>query len=278
MTKLGRWVFAGQQKRVLNLMIFIGLDLAWGRKNPSGGMVLSYSPSNKGSRAVVLDIRETLGDDDEIVAWISQWDDEAGGEGLLLGIDAPLAVPNETGKRPCETELGKRFAKFQAGAHPANRTIFLDDVRGEQLVTRLAALGIYDNSSLTLPQHIGVRQMMEVFPHPAHIVLFGLERTLKYKMKPGRDYPSRWEAMNEYSRWLRELTNHDPPLDLPEDWPPSEATGRIARALKGLEDGLDALTCAYIVYWYWWYGAAGAEVLGDTVNGHIVIPKRPPTQ
>jgi predicted RNase H-like nuclease len=256
-------------------MLFIGLDLAWGRKNTSGGVVLSYSPADGGSRAAVLDVQETLGDDDEIVAWINRWDAEAGSEGLLLGVDAPLIVPNRTGKRLCEVELGKRFTKFQAGAHPANRTLFKDDVRGEDLVARFREFGIRDNPVLIEPRTVGVRQMMEVFPHPAHIVLFGLQRTLKYKMKPGRDYAGRWAAMNEYSRHLRELTRHDPPLDLPTDWPPSDATGRIARQLKRLEDGMDALSCAYIMYWYWWHGGVGAEVLGDTTNGYIVIPRLP---
>lgn len=256
-------------------MLFLGLDLAWGRKNTSGGCVLSHSPQNQNESAVVLDRTETLGDDDEIVAWVSRWNEKAGDEGLLLGVDAPLVVPNVTGKRPCETHLGRRFAKFQAGAHPANRTIFGDDVRGERLVARLAEQGIFDSPVLPMPRLRGVRQMMEVFPHPAHIVLFGLERTLKYKKKPGRDYPSLWAAMNEYSRLLRGLTRHHPPLILPAEWPLEEATGQIGGALKRLEDGLDALSCAYIVYWYWWHGPAGAEILGDTVNGHIVIPRLP---
>ena len=255
-------------------MLFLGLDLAWGDKNTSGGCVLSYSPSI-GGRGAILDITETLGDDDEIAAWVRHWDNEAGAEGLLLGVDAPLLVPNATGKRPCEAEIGRRFAKFQAGAHPANRTIFKDNVRGERLVARLAEQGITDNPYLDAPRQTNVRQMMEVFPHPAHIVLFRLMRTLKYKAKPGRDYASRWAAMNEYSRLLRGLTAHDPPLILPEDWPPADTSGVIAGAFKRLEDGMDALTCAYIVYWYWWHGREGAEVLGDLTDGYIVIPRRP---
>ena len=116
--------------------------------------------------------------------------------------------------------------------------------------------------------------MMEVFPHPAHIVLFELTRTLKYKAKPGRDYGSRWAAMNEYGRLLRGLADFDPPLDLPPDWPPADVTGTIGGALKRLEDGLDALTCAYIVLWYWRHGMAGAEVLGDLTAGYVVVPRR----
>ena len=155
-----------------------------------------------------------LGDDDAILSWIARWDAEAGADGLLIGVDAPLLVPNETGKRPCEAEIGRRFARFQAGAHPANRHIFGDDVRGERLVARLAGRGIVHDPYLIQPGKAGVRQVMEVFPHPAHIVLFGLARTLKYKAKPGRDYPSRWAAMNAYSRHLRDLTRYDPPFAL----------------------------------------------------------------
>ena len=253
-------------------MLFLGLDLAWGRKNATGGCVLSC-PIKAGGRGTVLEYTETLGDDDEIVHWVSHWSDEAGPEGLLVGIDAPLLVPNETGKRPCETDLGKRFARFQAGAHPANRTIFGDDVRGERLVSRLSELGIVHNPYLNAERQIGVRQAMEVFPHPAHIVLFGLAKTLKYKPKPKRTYEMRWAAMNEYSRLLRTLAQFDPPLDLPSDWPPADMAGIVGSRLKSLEDGMDALTCAYIVFWYWRYGPAGAEVLGDMTDGYLVIPK-----
>ena len=135
-------------------MLFLGLDLAWGRKNTTGGVAL-VCDARPGSRASVLDVTEALGDDDAIVDWIQRWDAEAGGGGLLLGVDAPLVVPNLTGKRPCETELGRRFAKYQAGAHPANRTIFKDDVRGERLVKRLAENGITDNPYLTEPRQAG---------------------------------------------------------------------------------------------------------------------------
>lgn len=255
-------------------MLFLGLDLAWGKKNTSGGCVLSCSADNN-RRASVLEYTETLGDDDEMMDWVQRWNntDEARQDGLLLGVDAPLLVPNEAGKRPCETELGKRFAKFQAGAHPANRTIFGGDVRGERLVERLAGIGIVHDPYLQAPRQTNVRQVMEVFPHPAHVVLFGLGKTLKYKPKPKRSYETRWAAMNEYGRLLRSLSSFDPPLDLPAGWPPADVSGIIGAKLKRLEDGLDALSCAYIVLWYWRHGAAGAEALGDMTNGYVVIPR-----
>ncbi len=255
-------------------MLFLGLDLAWGGKNASGGCVISCAVDSD-SRASVLEYTETLGNDDEIAAWVGRWNDteESRRDGLIVGIDAPLLVPNEAGKRPCETELGKRFAKFQAGAHPANRTIFGGDVRGERLVARFAGMGIVHDPYLSVPRRVGVRQAMEVFPHPAHVVLFGLARTLKYKPKPKRTYETRWAAMNEYCRLLRELAQFDPPLDLPDAWPPADVSGIIGGKLKSLEDGLDALSCAYVVLWYWHHGPAGAEVLGDMTSGYVVIPR-----
>jgi predicted RNase H-like nuclease len=252
-------------------MLFLGLDLAWGAKNTSGGCALWLSEDEKTAR--VLDVAETLGDDDAIMGWIERWDRETGGDGLLLGIDAPLLVPNQTGRRPCEAEIGRQFARYQAGAHPANRTLFKNDVRGERLVTRLAARQIRHDPFLIGPRAFPARQVMEVFPHPAHIRLFGLERTLKYKAKPGRDYAGRWAAMNDYARHLRKLETHAPPLRLPPDWPPDESTGLVGTAFKRREDGMDALTCAYICYWYWWHGRTGADVIGDMTAGYIVVPQ-----
>ena len=105
-------------------------------------------------------------------------------------------------------------------------------------------------------------------------MLFRLAKTLKYKPKPKRTYETRWAAMNEYSRLLRGLARFDPPLDLPDHWPPADVTGLIGGRLKSLEDGMDALSCAYIVLWYWHHGAAGAEVIGDRTDGYVVIPRR----
>jgi predicted RNase H-like nuclease len=254
-------------------MLFIGLDLAWGQKNSSGGVVLRYSGIRP---AVLVDVQEALGDDEAILRWIDAWDTED--EGLLIGVDAPLWVPNETGKRFAEAEVGRRFARFQAGAHPANKTLFKGYVRGEELVEKLAVRGIVHDPYLMEERMPGVRRVMEVFPHPAHVILFGLARTLKYKAKPGRDYPSRWAAMNEYTRLLRGLREAVPPLSLTDDWPPPDVTGLKGNTLKRLEDALDALTCAYIVLWYWYHGPEGGEVIGDMPGGYIVVPRRPETE
>lgn len=251
-------------------MLFLGLDLAWSKTNGSGGVALAWQP---GQPAVVRDVQDALGDDDSILSWVDTWDAAEGSGGLIVGVDAPLLVPNHTGKRPCEAEIGRRFARFQAGAHPANRTLFRGYVRGEDLTARLAERGIAHSPYLEAAQDSTRRQVMEVFPHPAHVVLFGLAKTLKYKAKPGRTYPARWTVFAEYGRLLRTLQTHDPPLRLPEEWPPRDVSGLVGGALKRLEDSLDALTCAYIVYYYWWHGPSGGEVIGDMTSGYIVVPR-----
>jgi len=45
------------------------------------------------------------------------------------------------------------------------------------------------------------------------------------------------------------------------------------KELTQLADLLDAAVAAYTVYLYWKYGDAGCEILGDTENGFILIPK-----
>ena len=48
--------------------------------------------------------------------------------------------------------------------------------------------------------------------------------------------------------------------------------------LKRYEDRLDALTCAYVAAYYLRWGAERVQVLGDTMTGHIVVPRMPLTQ
>src|SRR6202011_2596871 len=87
-------------------MYFVGLDLAWGERNPTGVAVVD----DKG--ALVQVSAQT--DDASILAAIRPYvaDD------CVVGIDAPLIVTNPKGNRSCEAALNKDFAKFQAGAHP----------------------------------------------------------------------------------------------------------------------------------------------------------------
>src|SRR5258707_14729037 len=89
-------------------MYFVGLDLAWGDRNPTGVAVID-------DKGVLVQVSAQT-DDASILAAIKPFvaDDCVG------GIDAPLIVRNAEGNRPCEAALNKDFAKFQAAAPPPN--------------------------------------------------------------------------------------------------------------------------------------------------------------
>ena len=114
--------------------------------------------------------------DDSIVAAITPYVEHD----CLVAIDAPLIVTNATGNRPAERDLNRDFAGFHAGAHPANtgKPELRDRPRGARLAARL---GLDMN-----PRSGRARRAIEVYPHPATVALFRLDRTLKYKAKPGR--------------------------------------------------------------------------------------------
>jgi predicted RNase H-like nuclease len=210
-----------------------------------------------------------LGDDATISAYIAR---HAGDGPAIVAVDAPLWVPNETGRRPGETEIGRAFARYQAGAHPANRSRLAFDgiVRGEALVLALAARGF--EHAPEVAAGVPVRQVIEVFPHPAMVALFGLDRTLKYKVKPRRSAELRLSEWQRYQAYLAALAVADPPLHGQVALITQDVTALRGRRLKDYEDQVDALMCAYIALYAWRWGAARCRMFGTFDGGYIFTP------
>src|SRR5215210_3985075 len=101
-------------------MHFVGVDLAWGERKPTGLAVLD----DEGHLLHVSAVRT----DDEVVGTLAPY--TAGG--CVVAIDAPLIVANASGNRPAEAALNRDFARFDAGAHPSNtgKPEFRDGTRG----------------------------------------------------------------------------------------------------------------------------------------------------
>jgi predicted RNase H-like nuclease len=221
----------------------------------------------------LVDWRADLGDNGEIVAWVGKW--LGAGDAAVIAVDAPLRVPNEAGRRACEAALAADWRRFDAGPHPANRRRLAEQgvVRGEALTAELGAAYEFVEAAPVVAED-GGRFICEVYPHPAHVSLFGLDRILRYKAKPRRSYTLRWEEFRRYQQLLRSLAEAQPPLRGAEALLDVEATGRRGRALKELEDALDALTCAYLASYFWAHGPAGTQVYGTVASGHILTPRR----
>ncbi|MBC7169787.1 DUF429 domain-containing protein [Candidatus Bipolaricaulota bacterium] len=247
-------------------MRFIGLDLAWSRRRTTGGAILAWD--GNAARLVAWD--PALGDDGSILAFTLRG---AGEDGALVAIDAPLVVPNERGTRPCDRALSRAYRRQEAAAYPANRARLGPAVRGEVLAARLQDHGF--TASPLVHRQGEVRQVVEVYPHPATVELFGLEKTLKYKARPGRTLASRWAELLRLRELLGALADREPALDAEPLLATLDPAGLRGQALKAVEDLLDALVCAYIAVHLWYWGEAGCRRFGDLDTGYVLVPIRP---
>jgi len=116
-------------------------------------------------------------------------------------------------------------------------------------------------------QSSGKRQI-EVFPHPAIVNLFDLDLIIKYKK--GR-VCARKAELGRYYRLCREDLPRSTPslsgLDLGEI-PPTGSS------MKDFEDRLDAVLCAYVGAYWWYWGRERNMVFGDESLGYIIVPNR----
>ncbi len=241
-------------------MHYIGVDLAWGDRKPTGLAVLD----GDGRLLHVSTVRTDDDIADALAAYV---------EGdCLVAIDAPLIVRNATGNRPAEAALNRDFARFDAGAHPSNtgKPEFRDGTRGGRLCSRL---GLDMN-----PRSGRARRAIEVYPHPATIALFRLGRTLKYKQKPGRTFDELKSELTVLMGLVEGLSAADPSLDVSgKEWAELvkavESAGRKSH-LRVVEDQVDSVLCAYIAL-FADRRPDRTTTYGDLEHGYIVTPSLP---
>lgn len=207
-------------------MHYIGIDLAWGAKNPTGLAVLDAD-------AALVHLA-TVHTDEEIKESLAPYVDGP----CRVGIDAPLVVTNPTGSRVAEQELNADFRGFEAGAHPSNtgKPEFKDGATRGARVAKMLGLDMNPASGRT-------KRAIEVYPHPATIVLFGLSRTLKYKAKPGRTLDSMRSELLRLMDHVARVVRTD------RTWQAlrtqvENATRKVD--LRTVEDQVDAVVCAYV--------------------------------
>lgn len=241
-------------------MYYVGVDLAWGGRSPTGVAVLDAD-------GALCHVGVAVADDDVL----DQLRPYVAGD-CVVAIDAPLVVTNPTGNRPCEAALNRDFRRFDAGAHPANTGLawFADGGRGARLC---AELGLDLD-----PRSPAGRRGLEVYPHAASVVLFGLDKTLKYKQKQGRELPELKAELLRLIGFLEDLDTARPALRLGAPrWADLTGAARAATTkaqLRRVEDPIDAVLCAYVAR----YAAerpADVTVYGEPVTGCIVTPTPP---
>lgn len=238
-------------------MKFLGIDLGW-QSGPSGLCRLGW----RDGELMLMDLQRRAAISD-ILGWVDQ--SIPAEQPGAIAVDAPTLIPNQTGMRLPDRLTHKYFGKYHAGCYPAN----LNRPFAERIVQfglSLEARG-FNHAPEIQPQCLG-RYQIEVFPHPAAIQLFGLDRILKYKKGKLADRRAELTKLRNYI--LTVLPTLDPPLVIPADAIPAIPTR--GGALKALEDQLDSLICAYVAAHWWYWGAPRNWVLGNLAEGYIVVP------
>ena len=239
---------------------FVGVDLAWGGRRPSGVAVL-------GPDGVVA-AEGWATSDEELSRFLTDHD----AEGAVVALDAPLVVENPGGtRRECEAELQRRYGRVGAGPYPTNLELLGGRVRAMELVRRSP------RPYLTVPRDPGRGQgwwTVEVFPAPALVELGRLERAVRYKKGPPE---TRRAGLAAVAAVLGRLAGADPPLRLDPAGLLARELGRLGSlrgaGLKAVEDLADAHVCAYVGLWWWARGPAATLVAGDDASGAILVPR-----
>jgi predicted RNase H-like nuclease len=253
----------------------LGIDAAWTPTQPSGVALVRRARHGwtcvalAPSYAAFFALAEGRAID---------WDARAAGEapdpvrllesgGRLVGpdrircvaVDLPLASTEITGRRAADDAVVREFGGARrCGTHSPTPT------RPGRLATTLrdgfAAAGFRLATATTAPGTPDA--LLEVYPHPAIMRLCGLGERARYKLARRRRYwpgdtPERQTAriLGEWRRISGALTTRFAGICLP-------AAARLSSlgALKGYEDALDALVCAWVGVRYL---AGRAHACGD---------------
>jgi len=251
-------------------MKFIGIDLGWS-SGASGLCCLNWE--NNQLQFIECDRQQSLND---ILTWIDTKISPT--SAAIIAVDAPtiIANPRECAKPMINSPTNTSGATTQAAIPPspfAQKTV--------EFGLSLESRGFVHAPTIEA-QKLG-RYQIEVFPHPATINLFKLDRILKYKK--GKLAERQLELM-KLCQYIRDiLPTLEPSLNLaniPKQNPPSSAficgsnlpeIPTSIATLKALEDKLDALLCAYIGAHWWYWGIERNLVLGDRTTGYINIPQ-----
>jgi predicted RNase H-like nuclease len=268
------------------------------------GCALAWRPGEARDRAsclVVLDERGSIiansfaAEAAEIAAAIEDYAAER--RGVVVGADAPLAVPNERGSRRIERIL----SKVALPAYSASRKMFGGEPYPEELLAQLEGVGI-EYTDYPFPRTRGQRVVTEV-DSAAALKILALERTARdgepsWNQPNGRDLAQVLRGMEELKLrkgnkearasalkqavdilWntpgLRLRTgNLSEDISAPEniDLSRIDVNAGLSHAeLDRIASLLEGTLAAYTVHRHW-RGRDGSMVVGTGDEGSVLLP------
>lgn len=247
------------------LTTFIGVDLAWKSDKNHSGVIVMRGTLEGAEIIASSNGLATLSGVLEFVITHST-------ENTVVAIDAPLIITNQTGQRPCETLIGRRFGARDASAHTSNLKLY-PNAGSVIFESMLRANGFSHQPCPSMDKQKPGKWCFEVYPHPAQIVLFNLNRIIKYKKGTIAQKKAGLEIFRGYIK--RQLISGISPLrdtEVLSDLLAVDLERLSSKTLKQYEDILDATFCAYLAYFYWCWGGEKNEMIGDLQSGYIVNP------
>jgi len=262
---------------------FVGCALAW-RPGETG---------EKDSCLVVMDERGSIiantfaGSTEELRGAIEAYGEER--RGVIVGVDAPLAVPNERGTRRIERIL----SKVALPAYSASRRMFNDAPLSEDLLSELEKVGI-EYTDYPFPRGRGQNVVVEV-ESAATLKILSLERSGDEgdpaTVLRGMDDP-KFRKGNKEGRaaairgaievlWdtpgLRLRTGNlsaDPSAEENIDVSKLEVAASMSHAeLDRILALVEGTLAAYTVHRHW-RGRDGSMVVGSGTEGSVLLPAK----
>lgn len=219
-----------------NNMYYIGIDPSWTGKNKTAVVICND----------ILDVIDHCYTTDikEIISAIAPYNN------AIIGIDAPLIIKNLTGHRRHETDFLKIFSRHGLGLHAVNRKRY-PFLFPEVLYRELNVMGFcFDKNNI-----------FEVYPHATIMVCFNNMEVLQYKSKFGVEL--------QRKNLMKLLFFISSVMNCKNLFPITIAQAK-GKELKKYEDLLDALVCAYTVYYCMHHECLK---FGNVEDGILLIPK-----
>ena len=264
----------------------LGIDPAWTPHNPSGvaalvkqgprwtcaGLAPSYGQFIALSHGVAVDWAHPVAGTPDPSQLLRAAQRLAGVAVGVVAIDMPISTSPITARREADSKASKAFARAKCATHSPTRE------RPGKLSDRLSrdfASAGYDIATVGMGGSSG--RLFETYPHPALLSLMNGQERLKYKLSRTQKYwpdtppaERRIRLVREWSRILERLGEVIGGINLAI--PSDDSVGSISlKELKGVEDALDALVCAWVATEFL---ADNCDAYGDDTAA-IWIPRQP---
>ncbi len=255
---------------------FVGFDSAWAGKSPGG---IAWVTSVEGRHEEPQLPRPAHFDEAAQVVR----DLQATCDYVLVAVDQPTVVPNQTGMRPVERVAASLISKLGGGVQPANRGKTSSDRVISSKVAMfgpnapiwrfLEPLDALQNPSQARAANDGLH-LMEVFPA---LALPALEPAILERKRAARYNPAnrRKFSLADWQLVARSVSRHAESLGLARlsKWATDQARSR--KPTKSDQDCLDAAICLIVALLWRRAPRNDVTVIGDLQHGYMVSPVTP---